>query len=75
MDLLKKLLSDNSGVSMMRLMSLLSLLFGAVIAFISLGKGRDLGADSTAIGIFVGAAFGGKVWQKSIESKVVDNGK
>lgn len=45
----------------------MSLFIGGSIAYVSLFENRDLAAASPVIGIFVGAAFGGKVWQKFAE--------
>ena len=58
MKLLKQLFSENSSVSMVRLMSLISLCVGAYLAI----RGQD-----SCVAIFVGAAFGGKISQKYIE--------
>jgi Na+(H+)/acetate symporter ActP len=55
---IKDLFSENSSVSMMRLMSLVSLLIGGYLAI----KGKD-----ASVIVFVTAAFGGKVIQKQIE--------
>lgn len=59
MSFIKSLFSENSDVSMMRLMSLISLIIGAYLAL----KGHD-----NSVSIFVYAAFGGKAVQKYIES-------
>jgi hypothetical protein len=69
-EFLKALFSESEQVSSMRIMALLSLSIAGAIAFISLfnDKGLDSSASVT-IGIFVGAAFGGKVSQKMVESK------
>jgi hypothetical protein len=48
----------------MRVMSLLSLCFGFAVFISGLVAGRDLSQVSVIVGIFVGAAFGGKVAQK-----------
>lgn len=55
---LKSLFSDNGDVSMMRVMSLMSLMAGMWLAF--------TGHDSCVL-IFVSAAFAGKVSQKAVE--------
>lgn len=57
---LNQLFSDDGAVSMMRVLSLLSLLIGGYLAIV----GKD-----TSVSVFVLAAFGGKLWQKSIETK------
>lgn len=69
MNFFQRLLSDDSDVSCMRLMSLISLFIGGSIAYVSLFENRDLSEASPTIGVFVGAAFGGKVWQKYAERK------
>ena len=67
--------AENSEISCMRVMSFLSLLIGATIAYYSLFKGRDLAEAAPTIGVFVGAAFGGKVTQKFAEMKGGSNDK
>jgi hypothetical protein len=57
---IKALFSENSDVSMVRFMSLLSLIIGGYLA----GKGLD-----ASVSIFVISAFGAKVLQKQIEVK------
>lgn len=69
MNFLFKLFSEKNEVSCMRVMSMLSLLVGSAVAFYSQYKNCDLGAATPVISIFVGAAFGGKVWQKYAENK------
>lgn len=69
MDTIKKLLSESSDLSCMRAMSLLSLLLAGAIAVIGLIKNVDLSALSLLVGVFVAAAFGGKVGQKFAEVK------
>lgn len=58
-ELFLDLLKSGSGVSMVRFMALLSLIFAFVLAL--------MGRDTTIIGIFVTAAFAGKVGQKALE--------
>ncbi len=60
MKFLRSLFSENGDVSMVRFMSLLSLIFGGVLAL----RGQD-----TSVLIFVGSAFSAKVAQKIIETK------
>lgn len=68
--MLAKMFEEQQGeVSCMRVMSFLSLLIGASIAYYGIFKGQDLSSYSTTIGIFVGAAFGGKLGQKYFEGK------
>lgn len=59
-----RLLSESGDISCMRVMSLLSLCFGFAVFISGLVAGRDLSQVSVIVGIFVGAAFGGKVAQK-----------
>jgi hypothetical protein len=66
MNFLRSLFSSKSDVSMMRVMSLLSLLIGAYLAI----KGKD-----TSVAVFIYAAFGGKAAQKFVEAKEDNNSK
>jgi uncharacterized membrane protein YfcA len=66
---LKALLADGSQVSAMRVMAFMSLFAGIGLAFTGLQEGKNLGELSTLVGVFVGAAFGGKVVQKFAEIK------
>ena len=66
---LLKLFSENSEVSMMRVMSLLSLTVGSILAFVGLNKKNDPTSLAVLVGVFVGSAFGGKVMQKAQEIK------
>ncbi len=52
---------EDSPISMIRVMSLLSLLAGIALAL--------MGKDGVIVGVFVGAAFTGKVVQKVVETK------
>lgn len=56
---IKALFSEDSDVSMVRFMALLSLLLGCFLAII--------GRDATIVSVFVGGAFGAKIIQKQIE--------
>lgn len=69
LSLFEKILTQNSGVSCMRFMSIISLFVGAAFAFTCIFKGSDLGSATPIISIFIGAAFGGKVAQKFAEKK------
>lgn len=60
MSFIKSLFSESSDVSMMRLLSLISLIIGAYLA---------LHDKNACVDIFVYGAFGGKAVQKLIESK------
>lgn len=67
MGFLKNLFSENTSVSCMRVLSVISLLAAVGIAYISLYKGCTLDNATGTLTIFVGAAFGGKIWQKAYE--------
>jgi hypothetical protein len=69
----KELLSSKSDTSMMRFLSLISLLVGGGIAIYGVYVGRDLLGLSALCGVFVSASFGGKISQKLIESKTSVN--
>jgi hypothetical protein len=66
-EFLGKLISDSSDVSAMRVMAFTSLLTGIGLAIGGLYRGSDLSQLSVLVGVFVGAAFGGKVTQKFAE--------
>jgi hypothetical protein len=53
--------------SVMRIMSVLSLLSGIGLAFYGIYKGVDAQKLSYLCFVFIGSAFGGKVWQKKYE--------
>lgn len=61
------LFREDSPISMVRLMSLLSLIIGAVIGLCGVYRGTDLGGVAEVCGVFVVSAFGGKVLQKGME--------
>ena len=65
--LILELLSEDSKISTVRLMSVLCTVSGICLAFVGLVRGSDLLGLSALCGVFVGAAFTGKVVQKSIE--------
>ena len=58
MSFLISLFSEKSDISMMRVLSLISLIIGAYLAI----SGHD-----ASVSIFVGSAFAGKAVQKAIE--------
>jgi len=64
---IKELLSENGLISTTRLMSILSILIGAVIALYGVYMGKDLGGIAQVCAVFVGSAFTGKVVQKYME--------
>lgn len=57
--LLVSLFSEESEISIMRVMAIASLIIGAALAF--------KGADASIVSLFVISAFGGKVAQKFAE--------
>lgn len=61
--------SENSSVSSMRVMSFLSLLFGAAIAIFGLHADKSPDAIAVLCGVFVGSAFAGKAVSKFAEVK------
>ena len=65
---MKTYLHDDSGnPSFVRFAGAISLLTAVGLAVLdATGRGE---ADPMTIGMFLGAAFGGKVWQKSLEQK------
>ncbi len=69
--------SESSKVSMMRVMSLLSLVAGIILAFVGLNQQQEPSSLAVLVAVFVGSAFGGKALQKSqelkVRSKKVDN--
>lgn len=67
MRLILALLSEKSKVSSMRLMSLISLLTACLIAGFGLYLKLDLLGLAALCGVFVSAAFGGKILQKNME--------
>lgn len=60
---------EEPSTSAMRVMSMLSLLFGMAIAIIGIYRNVDLKDLSWLVGIFVTSAFGGKAIQKRFEKK------
>ena len=73
--MLNKLFSEESNISMMRILSFISTIAGVAIAFVGMIMGRDLIGLSALAGVFVGTAFAGKVVQKIQEVKESINGK
>jgi hypothetical protein len=67
--ILRELFSENSGISSMRVMSMMSLLIGAYLAIHGIDKDVDLNALAILCSVFIGAAFTGKVAQKFAEKK------
>ena len=66
---LKKLLSESSEISTVRLMAIYSLIIGSIIAIYGVYQGKDLSGLAQVCGVFVGAAFAAKITQKFVENK------
>jgi hypothetical protein len=74
--MLERLFSEESPISMMRILSLIGTITGVALAFVGVIMNRDLMGLSTLVGVFVGASFAGKVVQKIHEVKeAVDGNK
>lgn len=69
MKFFKLLLSEDTGLSCLRFMSLVSLLLGSLIAVLSLILKSNLDGITPLVAVFVGSAFGGKIGQKYFEGK------
>ncbi len=69
---LKDLFSDNSNVSMMRVLSLICILTASGVAIHAVSVGSNLDSVSVLCGVFLGAGISGKVTQKMVEAKDVD---
>ncbi len=69
MKFLRQLISENSSLSSLRAMSLGCCLFACILAVYGVYKGIDLTGLSELCGVFLAAAFTGKVAQKHIEMK------
>lgn len=72
MKFLKELLSENGTISTMRLMSIIALIVGAILAMYGLYEGRDLAGVAQLSAVFVGSAFAAKFTQKLIETPKKD---
>ena len=69
-DFIAALFSEKGSISMMRLMSLICCIAAIVVAIAGISKPTvDYSGISILVGTFLGAAFGGKVLQKRIETK------
>ena len=71
----RELFSENSSISSMRVMSMISLLIGGGIAVYGVYMAKDLSGLAALVGIFVGSAFGGKLIQKNFETKTISDVK
>ena len=67
MNWLKELISEQSTLSTMRVMSLLCIFAAIGIAFYGIAHNQALDALSILCGVFLGAGMGGKVAQKGME--------
>ena len=67
MSFIRDLLSSDSKLSSLRVMAFLALFAGIGIAMYGLYMNRDMVGLSALCGVFVAAAFGGKVSQKILE--------
>ena len=68
MSFIESLLSENSPISTVRLMSILSLLAATAIAGYGVYVGKDLAGLAALCATFVVPAFGAKVGQKMLET-------
>ena len=66
---IKLMFSESGEVSTMRVMCVVALIVGAAIGIYGIVESKDLTGTSMLAGVFVGAAFGGKAWQKVSELK------
>lgn len=66
---ISKLLSENKDVSCMRVMSIISLVFGGIVAILSITSKVEMSGAAQMVSVFVVSAFGGKTLQKHMESK------
>jgi hypothetical protein len=69
MSFIRDLLSEKSPLSTLRAMSIACCISACLIAFYGVYKQYDSTGIATICGVFLTAAFGGKVAQKNIELK------
>lgn len=70
MSFLKDLFSESNHASMLRVMSLISVITASIIAIVGLFKASpDYSGLSLLCGTFLASAFAGKVTQKAVEAK------
>jgi hypothetical protein len=67
---LKALFAERSSVSSVRVMSLLATCIAGYVAIRGLEEHADLSGLSMLCGVFLSAAFAGKVTQKMVETRV-----
>lgn len=70
---LRDLFSDKGSVSMVRVMSLIAIIISGYIAIRGLEMHSDINGLAMLCGVFLSAAFAGKVTQKMVETKVTPN--
>lgn len=68
-EFIKQLLSESGSISMVRVMSLVSLIIGSIIGLYGISHSKDLSGVAQLCAVFVGSAFAGKVGQKIMENK------
>lgn len=66
---LKQILSENGTISSVRFMAITCVFSAAACAFYGIYTNKDLVSVSVLCGVFLSAAFGGKVGQKFAENK------
>jgi hypothetical protein len=69
---LRDLFSDKGSVSMVRVMSFIAILISGYVAIYGLNSHADLNGLAMLCGVFLSAAFAGKVSQKMVETKITD---
>lgn len=69
---IKDIFRSGSGVSAMRVMSMISLLTGCYIGVSGLYQNKNLSELAILCATFLGSAMGGKVLQKQAENKMGD---
>lgn len=63
------LTDDKGNPSSMRMMAAGALLIAGALALLPMLPSVEANSDATLIGMFLTAAFGGKIWQKTTETK------
>lgn len=64
---IKEMLNESGTVSSVRFMALACVACASACAFYGLYSGKDLTGVSVLCGVFLSAAFGGKIMQKKFE--------
>jgi hypothetical protein len=65
---IKDLFAVNSAVSSLRVMSMMCVLSACGMGITAIWRNSNLSEAAVLCGVFLGAGFGGKVAQKSVES-------